>query len=108
MFLRNLGDPHAAVVLEGVHHAAAGDTRRRVRVLDGAAEHLVVVEEPRGHVLHVLRSDEVGAVDVGLATGVTRPTGAYVWQLHAHALFHHNSYNPITSVLVFKIYFTLC
>ena len=74
MFLWDLGDPHAAVVLEWVHHAATGDTRRRVRVLDGAAEHLVVVEETGRHVLHILRPDEVGAVDVGLATEVTWPS----------------------------------
>ena len=78
MFLGDLGDPHAAVVLEGVHHAAARDTRHRVRVLNGAAEHLVVVEETCGHVLHVLWPDEVRAVDVGLATEVTRRTVAYL------------------------------
>ena len=72
MFLRYLCDAHAAVVLERVDHAAGGDTGHEVRILDGATEHFVVVEETRRNVLHLRRSDEVRAVDARLVAVVTR------------------------------------
>ena len=72
MLLGYLGDAHAAVVLQRVDNAAGGDTRHEVRILDGATEDLVMVEETRRNVFHLARPDEVRAVDAGLVTAVIR------------------------------------